>query len=218
MLTQYIHGSAVQAERGAQAIADLADTEAAVKARARRGVLTKAVQKGGVLYADEARKMKRKRITDEHNEAMRQQRILAANLRSKWKVFKKRSRKALCVAIRGRGKDKPIALRPLTYDEEGNLLPGLPVFNLANLQHNSERISNPVRKENHKDSNEEQYLSKEYLHTLYPHKYAAIEQKDASRAYRKVSEHKTLPSSPPSIAAAAPDDLTIDPALLTQYT
>ena len=65
-LHTYFTGSLAQAQTGAQAVEELARTEAAQLARkARRTASHRPVQKGGVLYASEARNIAAVRVEDE---------------------------------------------------------------------------------------------------------------------------------------------------------
>ena len=65
-LHTYLTGSLAQAQIAAQAVGDLAHTEAAQLARkARRTASHRSVQKGDVLYASEARNMAAVRVEDE---------------------------------------------------------------------------------------------------------------------------------------------------------
>ena len=65
-LHTYLTGSLAQAQTGAQVAEDLARTEAAQLARkTRRTASDRFVQKGGVLYASEARNIAAVRVEDE---------------------------------------------------------------------------------------------------------------------------------------------------------
>ena len=240
VLDHIIYGSTVQAERGAQAIADLAATEAATKARAPRSTSTRGLQKGGVLYADRARTVKRKRQTDELEEIEKQKAAAEARLRTKWKVYKKQCRKALCIAVRGRGKVKVSALRVIDtaidcYEYHGQLLlfkrrtqaPDedvrqlLRVFQLSNLQNNHDEIGDPCRlrfrseREDREDSDEEPLLHSDFLRVLYPQKYAQKEVMEAERV--QIDEDDEIQAAAAAITSSPPllsdDDVDSDLAI-----
>ena len=64
-----------------------------------------------MLYAGKARKIVKKRQIDEFEDKAKQKRDKEGRLRSKWKIYKKASRRAIYIAIRSRGKVKAPVLR-----------------------------------------------------------------------------------------------------------
>lgn len=127
-MDRYITGSNIHAARGAQALNDLRQTEAATKARERRARASRApLQTGGALYARDARQMAKK------VEVKAAKRIINSRKRRlTWKRYKSQSQKAIGVALRGRSKDKVQPLRITGFQSFGDN--GEPSFKRRPLQ------------------------------------------------------------------------------------
>jgi len=103
-LETFIKGSLVQAQSGAQAFAELTNTKAAEVARAaRRARSRRSIQKGGVMYAHEARKMVRQKEQESLEKQVAQaqrsleavSRIAENKVKKQWKDIAKDMRKAV---------------------------------------------------------------------------------------------------------------------------
>jgi hypothetical protein len=146
---QFVTGAIIQAEKGAQAKDDLADTEAAVQARKRRNNSTKALQKGGVLYASNARFMvsKKQQLTAE------QANRLLLKDRRKWITYKAKKREDVNLVLENQlNKDsrrQKISLRQVPYytryynDLDWPKSRQLTTFEAANI-HLCERLQLPI--------------------------------------------------------------------------
>lgn len=109
ILRSHIKGSQIQSQIGSQALHDLAEVEAAQRARRRRERSSnRPLQVGGRLYAHEAREQAVQLDLTESEKAaalLFQERLKA---RKRWKLYVKKNRDKVCIGARGRGADKAV--------------------------------------------------------------------------------------------------------------